>query len=248
MPDARPAIALRGLTKAYGEREVLRGIDAEVGEGRIVAVLGASGSGKSTLLRCLNGLESFDRGSIEIAGHRLSPAQRDTAALRRLRAGVGMVFQEFHLFPHLSVLDNVTLAPRLVAGERREDAEARARRLLDSVGLGDRANAFPAQLSGGQKQRVAIARALAQRVSVLLLDEPTSALDPDLREEVREVLRKVARGVHGDSGAIAGADRKLTMLLVTHERDLALDLADEAWYLEQGTIARRGKPAEVLAR
>jgi len=239
-------IAIQGLRKSFGERAVIRGVDAEIGEGRIVAVLGASGSGKSTLLRCLNGLETFDAGSIEIAGHRLGPGAHDPRALQRLRSSVGMVFQEFHLFPHLSVLDNVTLAPRLVRGEAAEKAEACALALLDSVGLADRAAAYPAQLSGGQKQRVAIARALAQRVSVLLLDEPTSALDPDLREEVRGVLRQVARGVHGEASAIGEAARELTMVLVTHEHKLASELADEVWMLDQGAIESRGAPAEVL--
>jgi glutamine transport system ATP-binding protein len=240
-------IAIQGLHKSFGNRAVLRGIDARVGDGRIVAVLGASGSGKSTLLRCLNGLESFDAGSIEIAGHRLAPGAGDERALQRLRASVGMVFQEFHLFPHLTVIDNVTLAPRVVRRESPKAAEQRALALLESVGLADRAGAYPAQLSGGQKQRVAIARALAQDVSVLLLDEPTSALDPDLREEVRDVLRQVARGVHGDGSALGDAARRLTMVLVTHEHKLASELADEVWLLDQGAVSKRGAPAEVLA-
>jgi ABC-type polar amino acid transport system ATPase subunit len=239
-------IAIRGLKKSFAEREVIGGVDAEVGRGKIVAVLGASGSGKSTLLRCLNGLTPFDAGSIEIAGDKLLPGEQDPRLLRRLRSKVAMVFQEFHLFPHLRVLDNVTLAPRLVKGDAKEAAEARARRLLEGVGLGDRAAAYPSQLSGGQKQRVAIARALAQEVNVLLLDEPTSALDPDLREEVREVLRQVARGLHGESSGIAGAAAELTMVLVTHERKLALELADEAWIFERGTIAARGAPRDVV--
>ena len=171
-----------------------------VAEGKIVALLGASGSGKSTLLRCLNGLETFDAGTLEIAGFSLKPGAHDPRTLQALRAKVGMVFQEFHLFSHLSVLDNVTLAPRVARGTARAQAEAHARELLAQVGLAERASAMPRELSGGQKQRVAIARALAQGVSVLLLDEPTSALDPELREEVREVLRKVARGAHGALG------------------------------------------------
>lgn len=223
-------IRITGLRKAFAGHSVLDGIDATVEDGKIVALLGASGSGKSTLLRCLNGLETFDAGTLEVAGFALQPGAHDPHTLHALRAKVGMVFQEFHLFSHLSVLDNVTLAPRVARGTARARAEAHARELLAEVGLAERANAMPRQLSGGQKQRVAIARALAQGVSVLLLDEPTSALDPDLREEVREVLRRVARGAHSASGA------GLTILLVTHEHVLAHELADEIWTLSAGKI------------
>jgi glutamine transport system ATP-binding protein len=219
---------ISGLRKAFAGNAVLGGIDATVAEGKIVALLGASGSGKSTLLRCLNGLETFDAGSLEIAGFSLGPGAHDARTLQALRAKVGMVFQEFHLFSHLSVLDNVTLAPRVARGTARARAEAHAHELLAQVGLADRARAMPRELSGGQKQRVAIARALAQGVSVLLLDEPTSALDPELREEVREVLRRVARDAHGGAG--------LTILLVTHEHALAHELADEIWTLSAGKI------------
>ncbi|HYP98010.1 MAG TPA: ATP-binding cassette domain-containing protein [Polyangiaceae bacterium] len=223
-------IRITGLRKAFAGHSVLAGIDATVEEGKIVALLGASGSGKSTLLRCLNGLETFDAGALEVAGFALQPGAHDPRTLHALRAKVGMVFQEFHLFSHLSVLDNVTLAPRVARGTARARAEAHARELLAEVGLSERANAMPRQLSGGQKQRVAIARALAQGVNVLLLDEPTSALDPELREEVREVLRRVARGAHSTSGA------GLTILLVTHEHALAHELADEIWTLSAGKI------------
>jgi glutamine transport system ATP-binding protein len=223
-------IRITGLHKAFAGSTVLGGIDATVAEGKIVALLGASGSGKSTLLRCLNGLETFAAGTLEIAGFSLKPGAHAPRTLHALRAKVGMVFQEFHLFPHLSVLDNVTLAPRIARGTARVQAEARARDLLAQVGLAERANALPRELSGGQKQRVAIARALAQGVSVLLLDEPTSALDPELREEVREVLRKVARGAHESPGG------GLTILLVTHEQALAHELADEIWTLASGKI------------
>jgi len=228
-------IRISGLHKAFAGSAVLRGIDATVAEGKIVALLGASGSGKSTLLRCLNGLETFDAGTLEIAGFSLDPGVHDMRTLQGLRAKVGMVFQEFHLFSHLSVLDNVTLAPRVARGTARAQAEAHARELLAQVGLAERASAMPRELSGGQKQRVAIARALAQGVSVLLLDEPTSALDPELREEVREVLRKVARGAHTESGA------GLTILLVTHEHALAHELADEIWTLAGGAIAAKSE-------
>ncbi|HKO49177.1 MAG TPA: amino acid ABC transporter ATP-binding protein [Polyangiaceae bacterium] len=223
-------IRITGLHKAFAGSSVLLGIDATVREGQIVALLGASGSGKSTLLRCLNGLQTFDAGTLEIAGFSLGPGAHDARTLRALRARVGMVFQEFHLFPHLSVLDNVTLAPRIARGTARAPAEAHARELLAQVGLAGRASARPSELSGGQKQRVAIARALAQGVSVLLLDEPTSALDPELREEVREVLRKVARGARDLPGV------GLTILLVTHEHALARELADEIWTLAAGKI------------
>jgi len=223
-------IRISGLRKAFAGKSVLAGIDATVAEGSIVALLGASGSGKSTLLRCLNGLETFDAGAVEIAGFGLQPGAHDPRTLQALRAEVGMVFQEFHLFAHLSVLDNVTLAPRVARGTTRARAEAHARELLAQVGMSERAQAMPRELSGGQKQRVAIARALAQGVRVLLLDEPTSALDPELREEVREVLRRVARGAHSASGA------GLTILLVTHEHALAHELADEIWTLSAGRV------------
>jgi len=228
-------IRISGLHKAFAGSPVLAGIDATVEEGKIVALLGASGSGKSTLLRCLNGLETFDAGTLEIAGFALKPGTHDGRTLHALRAKVGMVFQEFHLFSHMSVLDNVTLAPRVARGTARAQAEAHGRELLAQVGLAERANALPRELSGGQKQRVAIARALAQGVSVLLLDEPTSALDPDLREEVREVLRKVVRAAQGGAGG-------LTVLLVTHEHALAHELADEIWTLASGTIVAHGEP------
>jgi ABC-type polar amino acid transport system ATPase subunit len=226
-------IRIAGLCKAFSGTPVLGGVDASVEEGKIVALLGASGSGKSTLLRCLNGLETFDSGTLEVAGFKLEPGAHDARLLQALRGKVGMVFQEFHLFSHLSVLDNVTLAPRVARGIARGAAEARARELLAQVGLAERAAAMPRQLSGGQKQRVAIARALAQGVRVLLLDEPTSALDPELREEVREVLRRVARGAHDSSG--------LTILLVTHEHALAHELADEIWTLDAGKIVAKSE-------
>jgi len=228
-------IRITGLHKAFAGSSVLAGIDANVAQGKIVALLGASGSGKSTLLRCLNGLETFDAGTLEIAGFSLKAGAHDHRTLQALRAKVGIVFQEFHLFSHLSVLDNVTLAPRVAQRVARPQAEAQARELLGRVGLAERAGAMPRELSGGQKQRVAIARALAQGVSVLLLDEPTSALDSELREEVRDVLREVARGAHSGSGA------GLTIVLVTHEHALAHELADEIWTLAGGAIAAKSE-------
>jgi ABC-type polar amino acid transport system ATPase subunit len=226
-------IRIRGLRKSFGSRVVLDGIDLDIEAGAIVAILGASGSGKSTLLRCLNGLEPFDSGRIEIAGHALEP---HNASHARLSGDVGMVFQEFHLFPHMSVLDNLTLAPCRVRGTPRHEAERGARALLELVGLGERAAARPAELSGGQKQRVAILRALSQGASVLCFDEPTSALDPSLREEVREVLRRVARGEIGDGNARA----RRTLVLVTHEADLARELATERFVMKDGKLTESG--------
>ncbi|HET9955462.1 MAG TPA: amino acid ABC transporter ATP-binding protein [Polyangiaceae bacterium] len=221
-------IRIRNLSKSFAERLVLSDISAEVPAGSVIALVGASGSGKSTLLRCLNALESFDRGQIEIAGHRLD-ARTGEHELNRLRAAVGMVFQEYHLFPHLSVLDNVALAPRVVSKLERKQANRVAMGWLERVGLADRARARPQELSGGQRQRVALARALAQSVRVLLLDEPTSALDPALRFEVGELLRELTR-------ASSAADAPLTSVLVTHDLELAHKLADEVWELAGGQL------------
>jgi ABC-type polar amino acid transport system ATPase subunit len=228
-------IRVHALRKSFGGRVVLDGVDAEIRPGAIVAIHGPSGSGKSTFLRCLNGLEAFDSGRIEIGGRVLDAAHSSRGELGRLSPDVGMVFQEFHLFPHLSVLENLTLAPRLVRKTPRAEAERRAHDLLALVGLADRAAARPAELSGGQKQRVAILRALAQGVSVLLFDEPTSALDPELREEVRDLLRRVARGEIGESDA---ASRR-TLVFVTHETELARELATETWHMKDGRLAKR---------
>jgi ABC-type polar amino acid transport system ATPase subunit len=219
-------IRLLSVGKRFGSRQVLRGIEAEVKPGAIVSLVGASGSGKTTLLRCLNGLETIDAGQIEIAGHAVGPNPSDTA-LTVLRADVGMVFQDYQLFPHLSVLDNLCLAPQVVRKVARPEAEKRARHLLEQVGLGDRHASRPSELSGGQKQRVALARALAQDVRVLLLDEPTSALDARTRDEIVGILRNlVQRG-----------ERPLTLLLVTHDLHLAEKLSDEVWTLVEGRLA-----------
>jgi len=228
-------IRIRGLRKRFGARVALDAVDAEVSERECIAVVGPSGCGKSTLLRCLNALTPFDEGAIEVAGFSLAAGSRqDRAVVRALREVVGMVFQEFHLFPHMTALENVTLAPRLVAGVARAQAEAAGRELLGRVGLADRAQSYPSQLSGGQKQRVAIARALAMPLRVLLLDEPTSALDPAMREEVREVVRSLAR------------EKALTLVLATHEMRLASELADRVWVMREGRVAAQGRPAEVL--
>ena len=227
-------ISIRDLHKAYGARPVLAGISADVAPGRVVALVGGSGSGKTTLLRCLNGLETFDSGNLEVAGHKLSPGKQ-SRGLDALRADVGMLFQDYQLFPHLSVLDNVTLAPRIVRKVARPDAERDGLRWLERVGLGDRASSKPNQLSGGQKQRVALARALCQGVRVLLLDEPTSALDPEMRAEVADVLTHVAR-----------EEARLTLVLVTHDMRLASEIADELWVLDAGTLVERGAPNDVI--
>ncbi len=227
-------IRVRRLSKRHGEREVLRGVDADVAKGETIAIVGPSGGGKSTLLRCLNFLEDFDAGEIEIAKVTLAPGMRDHARLRALRTAVGMVFQQFHLFPHLTALENITLAPRVVRKLERGPAEARARELLARVGLGDRAGAFPHELSGGQQQRVAIARALAQDPEVLLFDEPTSALDPEMRDEVMGVIQDLAK-------------QGMTMLVVTHEMHFASDIASRVWVIDRGTIAEDGTPKQVIA-
>jgi ABC-type polar amino acid transport system ATPase subunit len=227
-------IRIRGLHKRFGKRIVLDGVEADAEPGAIVTVVGASGCGKSTLLRCLNGLESFDRGRIEIGGFTLDASTPPaTAELTRLRAAVGMVFQELHLFPHLSVLDNVTLAPRVVRSVSKPDAERQARSLLELVGLAERATAKPAELSGGQRQRVAIARALAQGARVLLLDEPTSALDPTRRSGVCQLLKDVARGA-----PTTGSEKSdpITIVVVTHDHSLARELDAATWSLTDGRL------------
>ena len=221
-----PVIRLLGIGKRFGARQVLRGIQADVKPGAIVSLVGASGSGKTTLLRCLNGLETIDSGRIQIAGHTVEPNPSD-AALTQLRADVGMVFQDYQLFPHLTVLDNLCLAPQIVRKVARPDAEKRARALLEQVGLGDRHGSRPSELSGGQKQRVALARALAQDVKVLLLDEPTSALDARTRDEIVGILRDLVKG----------SGEPLTVLLVTHDLHLAETLSDEVWTLVDGQLS-----------
>jgi len=228
-------ISVRRLSKRHGERRVLEDVSAEVARGETIAVVGPSGGGKSTLLRCLNYLESFEGGEIDIAGFKLRPGmgRADREKLRALRAAVGMVFQQFNLFPHLSVLDNITLAPRLVRATSPADAAKKAHALLDRVGLADRAGSYPHELSGGQQQRVAIARALAQEPEVMLFDEPTSALDPEMRDDVMEVIQDLAAG-------------GMTMLVVTHEMHFAHDVASRVWVIDQGTIAEDGTPAEVV--
>jgi len=229
-------ISVRTLCKRHGDRAVLDQVSAEVARGELIAIVGPSGGGKSTLLRCLNHLEPFDAGAIDIAGFTLRPGPRgaDARTLTQLRTKVGMVFQQWNLFPHLTALANVALAPRVVRGVATVDAETNARRLLAQVGLGDRAGAYPHELSGGQQQRVAIARALAQAPDVLLFDEPTSALDPEMTDEVVAVMRDLAAG-------------GMTMLVVTHEMRVAAELATRIWVIDRGTIVEDGPPAELIA-
>jgi ABC-type polar amino acid transport system ATPase subunit len=227
-------ISVRSLCKRHGAREVLVGVTASVARGETIAIVGPSGGGKSTLLRCLNYLEAFDAGEVEIAGIALRPDMASgDPVLRRLRTRVGMVFQQFNLFPHLTALANITLAPRVVRRTAHAAAAARAHELLARVGLADRAGAYPHELSGGQQQRVAIARALAQDPDVMLFDEPTSALDPEMRDDVMEVIRDLARG-------------GMTMMVVTHEMQFAHDIASRVWVIDRGTIAEDGPPSKVV--
>ncbi len=229
-------ISVLTLSKRHGERKVLVGVSAEVTKGETIAIVGPSGGGKSTLLRCLNYLETFDEGTVDICGFKLVPhmtGREARAKLRALRTRVGMVFQQFNLFPHLSALDNITLAPRVVKATPLAEARRHAQELLDMVGLGDRGGSFPHELSGGQQQRVAIARALAQKPEVMLFDEPTSALDPEMRDEVMRVIRDLAA-------------RGMTMLVVTHEMQFAHDIASRVWVIDKGTIAEDGPPSQVV--
>jgi ABC-type polar amino acid transport system ATPase subunit len=226
-------ISVEAVSKSWGGVPVLREVSLAGAEGGVTALVGSSGSGKTTLLRCLNGLETFDAGSLSVAGHRLAPGLHAPAVLERLRRDVGMVFQQFNLFPHLSVIDNVTLGPRVVLRTPAEEARGRALELLDRVGLASFAAARPATLSGGQQQRVAIARALAMQPRVMLFDEPTSALDPAMTAEVLDVIVDLAR---------AGQ----TMVVVTHDHGFAKRAATWVVELAAGRITRQGSPDVVF--
>ncbi len=224
-------IAITEVKKRFGENEVLKGITLDVAPGEVIAIIGKSGSGKSTLLRCINGLETIDEGSILVAGAHLAP---DELHLKALRLKVGMIFQQFNLFPHLTAGGNVMLAQRVVKKTRKAEAEAMARKMLDRVGLGHRFDAYPDQLSGGQQQRVAIARALAMQPIALLCDEITSALDPELVAEVLAVVRELA------------ADG-MTLLMVTHEMKFARDVCSRVVFMHQGRVHEIGPPEQVFA-
>jgi polar amino acid transport system ATP-binding protein len=223
-------LSVRGVTKAYGERQVLDGIDLDVAEHQVVALIGASGSGKSTLLRCVDLLEDIDDGQIFLDGRDISDPRLDSDTARR---AMGMVFQSFNLFPHITVLGNVTLAPRIVHRVNRREAADRGRELLARVGLSDKADAYPDKLSGGQQQRVAIARALAYDPRLLLLDEITSALDPELVGEVLALVRELAE---------AGR----TIVMATHEMGFARQVASSVAFLDGGRIVESGPPEQVL--
>jgi polar amino acid transport system ATP-binding protein len=224
------ALAVEGVHKAFGKLEVLRGVDLELEEHEVVCLIGASGSGKSTLLRCVNLLEPIQAGRIVVAGEEITARGVD---VNRIRRRIGIVFQSFNLFPHMSVLRNVTLGPRKALGLSRAEADTRANELLARFGLGDKRDEFPDRLSGGQQQRVAIVRALAMQPDLLLLDEVTSALDPELVAEVLEVIRELAHG-------------GMTMLIATHEMGFARDVANRVCFLHEGRILEQGPPAQIF--
>ena len=222
-------LVVEGVSKSFGKHEVLRGIDLTVAEHEVVALIGASGSGKSTLLRCINLLEPINAGRIFLSGSEITRARQVNDVRRR----IGIVFQSYNLFPHMSVLRNVTLAPRDVLGLSKSDAEERATALLDRFGLASKRTEYPDRLSGGQQQRVAIVRALAMQPELMLFDEVTSALDPELVAEVLEVIRELAAG-------------GMTMIIATHEMSFARDMADRVCFLDAGRILEEGPPAEIF--
>ena len=227
--EVKVLIEIKNLKKSFGELEVLKGIDLQIDEGEVVVIIGPSGSGKSTLLRCINFLEEPTAGTVTVDGILLNGEEN----ISKVREEVGMVFQRFNLFPHMTVLENITLAPMKVRKIEKERAEITAQELLDRVGLGDKADAYPNQLSGGQQQRVAIARALAMQPKVMLFDEPTSALDPEMVGEVLDVMKKLA-------------ERGMTMAVVTHEMGFAREVGTRLLFVDGGYIVEEGKPKEVF--
>lgn len=231
--SAQPIVRMEQINKHFGSLHVLKDVSLTVESGEVVVIIGASGSGKSTLIRCINGLEEFQSGHIEVDGDELLPHGKSSRALQTIRTEVGMVFQQFNLFPHLSVLENVTLAPMKVRGYSRTEATETAQRLLTRVGIADQADKYPAQLSGGQQQRVALARALAMEPRLMLFDEPTSALDPEMIGEVLDAMRELAR-------------EGMTMIIVTHEMGFAREVADRVVFIHQGEITEQAPPAELF--
>ncbi len=228
---AEPLVALRDVRKSFGDHVVLDEIDLAISPGEAIVIAGPSGSGKSTMLRCINGLEEIDSGEVLFDGERVDPRSK---TINRMRADIGMVFQQFNLFGHMTVLENIMLAPVKVKGVEPAAARARALELLETVGIPEKADAAPADLSGGQQQRVAIARALAMDPKLMLFDEPTSALDPEMIREVLDVMRDLARG-------------GMTMVVVTHEMGFAREVCDRLVFIDEGRIVEQGPPTEFFA-
>ncbi|MFL1482884.1 amino acid ABC transporter ATP-binding protein [Marinobacter sp. LN3S78] len=226
-------VKIQDMNKYFGKLHVLKDINLTVRTGEVVVIIGASGSGKSTLIRCVNGLEEYESGKLEVDGHPLEPKGGNQKSLHEIRKEVGMVFQQFNLFPHLTVKKNIMLAPMKVKNEAQVVANGTAERLLQRVGIADQANKYPSHLSGGQQQRVAIARALAMEPRLMLFDEPTSALDPEMIGEVLDVMRELAK-------------EGMTMMVVTHEMGFAREVADRVIYIHQGQIVEEGKPQDVF--
>jgi polar amino acid transport system ATP-binding protein len=231
---AAPMIRFANVTKFYGSYRALDDVTAEIGRGEVIVVCGPSGSGKSTLIRTVNRLEEIASGTLTFDGQSVHGPMRG-AELNRLRSRIGFVFQSFNLFPHLPVIENITLSPIKIKGARKDDAQARAMALLDRVGLADKAHAYPAQLSGGQQQRVAIARALAMEPPAMLFDEPTSALDPEMVGEVLAVMRALAKD-------------GMTMMCVTHEMGFAREVADRVWFMDAGQILETATPETFFTK
>ena len=223
-------ISVKGLKKNFGKLQVLKGMDVEIREGEVVCLIGPYGSGKSTFLRCLNRLEDITDGTVVVDGYQISDKSID---INKVRENIGMVFQHFNLFPHLSVLENITMAPVELKKMSKDEADKKAKELLKTVGLEEKADVYPAQLSGGQKQRVAIARALAMNPDIMLFDEPTSALDPEMVGEVLEVMKRLAA-------------EGMTMVVVTHEMGFAKEVAHRVIFMDDGVIVEEGKPKEVF--
>jgi len=223
-------VVIKNLKKSFGDLEVLKDINLEVHEGEVICIIGASGSGKSTLLRCINALEDASSGTVEVDGHDITGAH---ANINKYRQDIGMVFQQFNLFPHMTVLQNISFAPSSLKLKTKAEAEAKSMKLLKRVDLEEKANVYPEQLSGGQQQRVAIARALAMDPDVMLFDEPTSALDPEMVGEVLAVMKKLAH-------------EGMTMIVVTHEMGFAKEVADRVIFIDEGYIVEEGPPKEVF--